>query len=78
MLDLDSGLKSMRSFFFCDPRFSKPQFPQSKMQMQAKDPKGKDYPRNFVSGIGVKGLILSRMAVFLPSLLLLLLSLVKL
>ena len=51
------GTEEYALFFFCDPRFSKPQFPQSKMQMQAKDPKGKDYPRNFVSGIGVKGLI---------------------
>lgn len=46
--------------------------------MHAKDPKGKDYTRKFVSGTNMKGLILSHMAVFLPSSLLLLLSLIKL
>ena len=78
MLDLD--LENLRAcgLFFCDLRFSKPQFPQCKMQIHAKDPKGKDYTRKFVSGSGVKGLILSHMTVFLPSSLLLLLSLIKL
>lgn len=66
------GLKSMRSFF-CDLRFSKPQFPQCKRQTHTKDPKGKDYTRKF----GMKGLTLSHMAVLLPSSLLLL-SLIKL